>query len=176
MNEKNRKSITKIDKKNNPHKKGMQMILRNNTQKQRNQLEETALQVYREATDEQEYMSIGSLSSDLEEHSFIVSNSEKTPEDINKKSLLEELETAQSILVHEESAKSEDSRYMEKVQRHQRNTNFQNRRCGWNKSQPSTSRVYPSIMQRNTPSRIVTSCPKCGYSPLHRDILQREEM
>ncbi|KAG5893576.1 hypothetical protein JTB14_028343 [Gonioctena quinquepunctata] len=38
-----------------------------------------------------------------------------------------------------EIQKSEDSRYMEKVQRHQRNTNFQNRRCGWNKSQPSTS-------------------------------------
>ncbi|KAG5883117.1 hypothetical protein JTB14_004650 [Gonioctena quinquepunctata] len=54
MNEKKRKLITKIDKKSNPHKKGMQMILRNNTQKQRNQLEETALQVYGEATDEQE--------------------------------------------------------------------------------------------------------------------------
>ncbi|KAG5894929.1 hypothetical protein JTB14_008888 [Gonioctena quinquepunctata] len=104
MNEKKRKLITKIDKKSNPHKKGMQMILRNNTQKQRNQLEETALQVYGEATDEQESVSIGSLSSDLEEHSFVVSNSEKTPEDINKKSLLEELETAQSILVHKESA------------------------------------------------------------------------
>ncbi|KAG5872130.1 hypothetical protein JTB14_030313 [Gonioctena quinquepunctata] len=82
-----------------------------------------------------------------------------------------------------EIQKSEDSRYMEKVQRHQRNTNFQNRRCGWNKSQPSTSGAspcgwnksqpstsgaYPSIMQRHTPSRIVTSCPKCGYSPSHK--------
>ncbi|KAG5869908.1 hypothetical protein JTB14_028399 [Gonioctena quinquepunctata] len=85
---KKRKLITKIDKKSNPHKKEMQMILRNNTQKQRNQLEETALQVYGEATDEQEFVSIGSLSSDLEEHSFIVSNSEKTLEDINQKSLL----------------------------------------------------------------------------------------
>ncbi|KAG5876255.1 hypothetical protein JTB14_015942 [Gonioctena quinquepunctata] len=86
------------------------MILRNNTQKQRNQLDETALQVYGEATDEQESVSIGCLSSDLEEHSFIVFNSEKTPEDINQKSLLEELETAQKILVHKESAVSDVNR------------------------------------------------------------------
>ncbi|KAG5887174.1 hypothetical protein JTB14_028977 [Gonioctena quinquepunctata] len=54
-----------------------------------------------------------------------------------------------------EIQKREDSRDIEKVQRHQRNTHFQNRRCGWNKSQPSTSGAYPSIMQRHTPSRIV---------------------
>ncbi|KAG5890293.1 hypothetical protein JTB14_031890 [Gonioctena quinquepunctata] len=49
-----------------------------------------------------------------------------------------------------------------------RDTNFQNRRYGWNKSQPSTSRAYASIMQRHSPSRIVTSCPKCGYSSSHK--------
>ncbi|KAG5858263.1 hypothetical protein JTB14_033694 [Gonioctena quinquepunctata] len=42
------------------------------------------------------------------------------------------------------------------------------RRYGWNKSQPSTSGAYPSIMQRHTPSRIITSCPECGYSPSHK--------
>ncbi|KAG5861313.1 hypothetical protein JTB14_003511 [Gonioctena quinquepunctata] len=93
-NTKGRKFTTKM-KKSNPTKE-MQMILRNNIQKQRHQIEETALQVNGDATDEQEALSIVSLSSDLEEHSFSVSNSEKTPEDIvNQKSLLEELETAQ---------------------------------------------------------------------------------
>ncbi|KAG5866941.1 hypothetical protein JTB14_008192 [Gonioctena quinquepunctata] len=67
-----------------------------------------------------------------------------------------------------EIKKSGNSRYMEKVQRHQRNTNFQNGRCGWNKSQTSTSGAYLSIMQRNTPSRIVTSCPECGFSSSHK--------
>ncbi|KAG5883254.1 hypothetical protein JTB14_036103 [Gonioctena quinquepunctata] len=56
-----RKFTTKIDKKSNPHKKEMQMILRNNIQKQRHQIEETALQVNGDATDEQESLSIVSL-------------------------------------------------------------------------------------------------------------------